>query len=124
MFRRNVLSLAALACLATPLATSLAYAQGKDIKIAHIYSKTGPLEAYGKHYAIGYPHEEYESGRPRIVSPLYQRLKARNAVFGSKLGWERANWFAPVGVEPRDQAVDPDAHQRARSSCSACSCQW
>ena len=52
------------------------------------------LEAYGKHYAIGYPHEEYESGRPRITSPLYERLKARGAVFGSKLGWERPNWFA------------------------------
>ena len=61
------------------------------------------LEAYGKHYTIVFPHEEYESGRPRIVSPLYDRLKARNAVFGSKLGWERPNWFAPDGVEARDQ---------------------
>ena len=48
------------------------------------------------------PHEEFESGRPRLTSPLYERLKARGAVFGSKLGWERANWFAPAGVEPRD----------------------
>ena len=60
------------------------------------------LEAYGKHYTIGFPHEEYESGRPRIVSPLYDRLKAHRAVFGSKLGWERPNWFAPEGVEARD----------------------
>jgi 4-methylaminobutanoate oxidase (formaldehyde-forming) len=60
------------------------------------------LEAYGKHYTIGFPHEEYVTGRPRIVSPLYDRLKERRAVFGSKLGWERPNWFAPEGVEPRD----------------------
>jgi 4-methylaminobutanoate oxidase (formaldehyde-forming) len=60
------------------------------------------LEAYGKHYTVAYPLEEYESGRPRIVSPLYERLKARRAVFGSKLGWERANWFAPPGSETRD----------------------
>ena len=60
------------------------------------------LEAYGKHYTIGFPHEEYESGRPRIVSPLYGRLKAHRAVFGSKLGWERPNWFAPEGMEARD----------------------
>lgn len=59
-------------------------------------------EAYGKHYTIGFPHEEYESGRPRIVSPLYQRLKSHGAVFGSKLGWERPNWFAPNGIEARD----------------------
>ena len=60
------------------------------------------LEAYGKHYTVAFPHEEYESGRPRIVSPLYQRLKKHRAVFGSKLGWERPNWFAPEGVEARD----------------------
>ena len=60
------------------------------------------LEAYGKHYTIGFPHEEYTSGRPRIVSPLYSRLERHRAVFGSKLGWERPNWFAPDGTEPRD----------------------
>jgi glycine cleavage system T protein len=60
------------------------------------------LEAYGKHYTIGFPHEEYQSGRPRIVSPLYERLKKHRAVFGSKLGWERPNWFAPGGIEPKD----------------------
>ena len=60
------------------------------------------LEAYGKHYTIAFPHEEYDSGRPRVVSPLYERLKAHGAVFGSKLGWERPNWFAPAGMEPKD----------------------
>ena len=49
MFRRNVLSLVTLACLAAPVV----FAQGKDIKIAHIYSKTGPLEAYGKQTQVG-----------------------------------------------------------------------
>jgi 4-methylaminobutanoate oxidase (formaldehyde-forming) len=60
------------------------------------------LEAYGKHYTIAFPHEEYVSGRPRLVSPLYERLKVHGAVFGSKLGWERPNWFAPDGTEPND----------------------
>lgn len=60
------------------------------------------LEAYGKHYTIGFPHEEYVMGRPRIVSPLYERLQKHRAVFGSKLGWERPNWFAPEGVKPKD----------------------
>ena len=60
------------------------------------------VEATAKHYTIAFPHEEYESGRPRLVSPLYERLKQHNAVFGSKLGWERANWFAPEGVDARD----------------------
>ncbi|MEX0852664.1 MAG: FAD-dependent oxidoreductase [Bauldia sp.] len=66
------------------------------------WTRDRTLEAYGKHYTVAFPLEEYESGRPRIVSPLYQRLKARGAVFGSKLGWERASWFAADGVEARD----------------------
>jgi sarcosine dehydrogenase len=60
------------------------------------------LEAYGKHYTIGYPHEEYESGRPFLKSPLFGRLQKQRAVFGSKLGWERPNWFARAGEIPRD----------------------
>ncbi|HVZ13573.1 MAG TPA: FAD-dependent oxidoreductase [Bauldia sp.] len=68
----------------------------------HAWTRERTLEAYGKHYTVAYPLEEYESGRPRIVSPLYERLKARGAVLGSKLGWERANWFAPPGIEARD----------------------
>ena len=66
------------------------------------WTRDRTLEAYGKHYAIGFPHEEYESGRPRIVSPLYERLKTHRAVFGSKLGWERPNWFAPNGMVAKD----------------------
>jgi 4-methylaminobutanoate oxidase (formaldehyde-forming) len=63
---------------------------------------TRTLEAYGKHYTLAWPHEEYESGRPMRVSPLYERLKSAGACFGSKLGWERPNWFAPPGMEPKD----------------------
>jgi sarcosine dehydrogenase len=61
------------------------------------------LELYGKHYTIAWPGEEHASGRPLRRSPLYQRLKDAGAVFGEKLGWERANWFARAGLDqPRD----------------------
>ncbi|MCX7298944.1 MAG: FAD-dependent oxidoreductase [Rhodobacterales bacterium] len=60
------------------------------------------LEAYGKHYTVAYPSEEYTSGRPLLTSPLYDRLKDQGAVFGSKLGWERPNWFAPAGTLAQD----------------------
>jgi sarcosine dehydrogenase len=63
---------------------------------------TRTVEAYSKHYTMAWPHEEYTSGRPLRLSPLYERLKNHGACFGSKLGWERPNWFAPSGVEPRD----------------------
>ncbi len=66
------------------------------------WTRTRTLEAYGKHYTMAWPHEEHESGRPLRVSPLYQRLKDQGACFGSKLGWERPNWFAPDGTAPMD----------------------
>jgi 4-methylaminobutanoate oxidase (formaldehyde-forming) len=66
------------------------------------WTRTRTLEAYAKHYTMAWPHEEHASGRPLRVSPLYPILKAAGAVFGSKLGWERPNWFARPGDEPRD----------------------
>jgi branched-chain amino acid transport system substrate-binding protein len=51
---RRVAVLAALAAAAGLIAPTLAGAQGKEIRIAHIYSKTGPLEAYGKQTATGF----------------------------------------------------------------------
>ncbi|MCH8177684.1 MAG: sarcosine dehydrogenase, partial [Proteobacteria bacterium] len=52
------------------------------------------VESYSKYYAIHWPGEELESARGVRRSPLYQTLKDQGAVFGSKFGWERANWFA------------------------------
>jgi sarcosine dehydrogenase len=59
-------------------------------------------EIYGKHYTIHWPDEEHTAAREVRRSPLYFLLKEQGAVFGAKVGWERANWFAPPGVEPRD----------------------
>ena len=61
------------------------------------------LEHYGKHYTVAWPLEEHESARPQLTSPLYARLKSAGAVFGEKMGWERANWFAQDGQEPADR---------------------
>ena len=52
MHRRNLIALAALA--ASTIAAPLVQAQGKDIKIAIIASKTGPLEAYAKQTIVGF----------------------------------------------------------------------
>ncbi len=56
------------------------------------------VETLGLHYAMRWPRQELESGRPLRVSPLYQRLKAKGARFGSKFGWERANFFSDEGM--------------------------
>src|SRR6202008_1570238 len=39
--------------------------------------------------------------RGLLRSPVHDRLAAHRACFGTKMGWERANWFAPAGVAPR-----------------------
>jgi sarcosine dehydrogenase len=57
-------------------------------------------ETLGLHYKMVWPQREQESGRPFRRSPLYDRLKARGAWFGNKMGWERPNWFAGVGKTP------------------------
>ena len=58
-------------------------------------------EIVGVHYFVAFPNREPESGRGLRRSPLYERLRERRACFGSKMGWERANWFAPPGSSRR-----------------------
>ncbi|MGO4263932.1 hypothetical protein, partial [Lysobacter sp. TAB13] len=51
-------------------------------------------ETLGLHYAMPWPNRELDTARPFRRSPLYERLAAKQAVFGSRMGWERANYFA------------------------------
>jgi heterotetrameric sarcosine oxidase gamma subunit len=51
-------------------------------------------ETLGLHYAMPWPNRELDTARPFRRSALFDRLAAKNAVFGSKMGWERSNWFA------------------------------
>jgi 4-methylaminobutanoate oxidase (formaldehyde-forming) len=62
----------------------------------HLADRT--VETLGLHYAMRWPREELASVRPLRRSPLYDRLKAKGAAFGSKLNWERANYFLPAGA--------------------------
>ncbi len=60
------------------------------------------VESYAKYYDIHWPGEELESARGVRRSPLYLTLKQHGAVFGSKFGWERANWFATGDIPQID----------------------
>jgi len=57
-------------------------------------------EILGLHYAIPWPNRELRTARPFRRSPAYHLLKAAGASFGSRMGWERANFFAPPGESP------------------------
>ncbi|MDR3101118.1 MAG: FAD-dependent oxidoreductase [Paraburkholderia sp.] len=58
-------------------------------------------ETLGLHYAMPWPNRELDTARPFRRSPLYAELAADGASFGSKMGWERANFFAPGPAEAR-----------------------
>ncbi len=66
------------------------------------YLKEKNEEAYANVFTIHFPDEERPAARPLKQTPCYDRMKARGAVFGQIYGWERPNWFAPEGVEPKD----------------------
>ncbi|MDH3450808.1 MAG: FAD-dependent oxidoreductase, partial [Gammaproteobacteria bacterium] len=57
-------------------------------------------ETLGLLYENHYPFRQYETARNVRHSPLHERLHDLNACFGEAAGWERANWFAPLGVTP------------------------
>ena len=61
------------------------------------------IEAYGAYYKIHWPGEEMHSARRARLTPMHGRLKHAGAVFGSRFGWERPNWFAPAGSEAVDR---------------------
>ncbi|MBL4646587.1 MAG: FAD-dependent oxidoreductase [Rhizobiales bacterium] len=68
---------------------------------AYMYPRA--IEHYAHHYKMRYPGQESDVARGLRKSPLYERLKSQGAIFGSKNGWERPLWFAPKGVEAKDQ---------------------
>jgi heterotetrameric sarcosine oxidase gamma subunit len=57
-------------------------------------------EVLGLHYEIPWPNREMRTARPFRRSPVFAQLEAANANFGSRMGWERANFFAPSDASP------------------------
>lgn len=65
------------------------------------YLEERAIEAYGAYYKIHWPAEETHVGRGLRRSPLHAILRDNGAVFGSRFGWERPNWFAREGSQER-----------------------
>jgi sarcosine dehydrogenase len=62
------------------------------------------VHAYGSYYKLHYPGEELTVARDARRSPLWPILKQRGAVYGSKFGWERPNWFGGSADQPSFEA--------------------
>ncbi|MCH2076536.1 MAG: FAD-dependent oxidoreductase [Rhodobacteraceae bacterium] len=81
------------------------------------FTKARVKDQYANRFAIHFPGEEREAGRPMRMRPAYARQKEMGAVFGLNYGWEhplyydagtpdsagfdRQPWFAAVGRECR-----------------------
>jgi heterotetrameric sarcosine oxidase gamma subunit len=59
---------------------------------AHVTARA--REGFNKMYGIVHPNEQWESGRPVRVSPVYDRERELGAVFYETAGWERPFWYA------------------------------
>ena len=57
-------------------------------------------EVLGVHYEVPWPNRELTTARPFRRSPVHHLLQAAGANFGSKMGWERANFFVTDGSDP------------------------
>jgi glycine cleavage system aminomethyltransferase T/glycine/D-amino acid oxidase-like deaminating enzyme len=70
-------------------------------------------ESYRYYYMLRYPFDQDEWGRPKRVSPLHSRMQELGCVFGTKNGWERAEFFEP-GKPWRRAGADQRAFGWAR----------
>jgi glycine cleavage system aminomethyltransferase T len=59
------------------------------------FATAAAREVYKYYYRLRYPLDTDEWGRPQRLSPLHGRLQELGAVFGTKNGWERADYFRP-----------------------------
>jgi 4-methylaminobutanoate oxidase (formaldehyde-forming) len=63
------------------------------------YLRERTTEMVGAAYAVHWPYLQPVTSRGVRTSALHDRLAARGACFGVVMGWERANWYAPPGME-------------------------
>jgi glycine cleavage system aminomethyltransferase T/glycine/D-amino acid oxidase-like deaminating enzyme len=85
-----------------------------NANVRHLEERT--VETLGLHYAMRWPRQELLSVRPLRRSPLYDRLAAKGARFGAKMGWERVLYFgaeAKPSFGPPGWLADVAAEQRA-----------
>jgi 4-methylaminobutanoate oxidase (formaldehyde-forming) len=69
---------------------------GWQANARYLYDRT--TEAVGLLYADHWPFNQRKTARNVRRTPFHDRFARRGACFGEVAGWERANWFAPPGV--------------------------
>ena len=85
------------------------------------YTNAKVRENYSRRFRIRFPNEELPAARPLRMTPIYDRLAAKGAVFGAAFGLEHALWFAPAGTEAREDVTyrRSNAHGPVGEECRA-----
>jgi branched-chain amino acid transport system substrate-binding protein len=106
--RRPMALLACLAVAGLSMAATAAMAQPKDIRIAHVYSKTGPLEAYGKQTQTGFMMGlDYATGGTMTVGGRKLTVIERDDQGKPDVG--KSQLAAAYGDDNADIAVGPSS---------------
>lgn len=78
-------------------------------------------EDYEWMFRVHPPGEERLANRPVRASGLYEKLKAKRAMFGQAYGWEQPKWFVPQDQQLEDAHGwrRPDWYPAVRAECEA-----
>jgi len=85
------------------------------------YTNAKVRENYSRRFRIRFPNEELPAARPLRMTPIYDRLAAKGAVFGAAFGLEHALWYARPGTEAREDVTyrRSNAHEPVGEECRA-----
>ncbi len=68
------------------------------------FTKARVRDQYANRFKIHFPNEERAAGRPVRTRPVHAIQKEMGAVFGLNYGWEHPLWLAADG-EPREETI-------------------
>ncbi len=85
------------------------------------YTNAKVRENYSRRFRIRFPNEELPAARPLRTTPIYERLREANAVFGEYCGLEHPLWFAPSAAQAREDVTfhRSSAHAHLAEECRA-----
>jgi len=85
------------------------------------YTHAKVRENYSRRFSIRFPNEELTAARPLRTTPIYEQLKAENAVFGEYCALEHPLWFAPTAAEAHDRVSfrRSNSHAHVGAECAA-----
>ena len=83
------------------------------------YTRAKSLDDYHNMFETPLPGREIHAGRPCRVTSLYEKLKAKGAVYTEVHGWERPKYFAPAGFVEKLQFRRNNTFDLVDAECRA-----